>query len=139
MDPLRFDSLAKTFGAASTRRRALAGLLGLGLAGLHGSERLVAKKKPKKPKRCKKSTCATGCCALGTCVVGEFEVCGTNGEACISCRDAVGLSCTLGRCECRPGRGCCIRDKTVPTPDPCTACCSGSCSGGDPINGCAES
>ena len=139
MDQQHFDSLAKTFGAASTRRRALAGLLGLGLARLHEAERVMAKNTPKKPKRCKKSTCATGCCALGTCVIGEYDVCGTGGEECISCSAAVGLHCNVGQCECRPGRGCCIRDETVPTPDPCTACCSGSCLGGNPINGCAKS
>jgi hypothetical protein len=53
VDVGRFDRLARTLGAASTRRRALTGLLGLGLAGLHGAERVMAKKKPKPCKKAK--------------------------------------------------------------------------------------
>jgi hypothetical protein len=140
VDAEQFDAMAKAVRSGASRRGLLAGLLGVGLMmGPSGVVRVVAKNTPKKPKRCKKSTCATGCCAVGTCVIGEYDVCGTGGEACISCSAAVGLHCNVGQCECRPGRGCCIRDETVPTPDPCTACCSGSCLGGNPINGCAKS
>jgi hypothetical protein len=138
LDAEQFDAMAKAVRRGASRRRVLAGLLGVELlTGPFGAERVMAKNKPKQPKRCKKSTCETGCCALGTCVVGEYNVCGTGGEACIDCYAAVGLSCNTGRCECRPGRGCCLRSGVDPTPSPCTDCCSGSCLGGNPINGCA--
>jgi hypothetical protein len=136
VDAAQFDRLAKMLCAASTRRRTLAGLLGLGLAGLRESQHVMAKTKPKKPKRCKKSTCPTGCCALSECVIGAFDTCGTGGGACIDCHHAPGLHCNTGTCECRPGRGCCIRDGVDPRPNPCSACCSGACLLDDPLNGC---
>ena len=140
MDAEQFDAMAKAVHSGASRRHVLAGLLGVGLVtGSFGVERVMGKNTPKEPKRCKKSTCETGCCALGTCVVGEYNVCGTGGEACIDCSAAVGVHCDTGQCECRPGRGCCIRDGAIPTYDPCTACCSGSCLEGNPINGCAKS
>jgi hypothetical protein len=69
MDAARFDSLAKTFTAALTRRRALTGLIGAGFSTLlrvpHGAAKPKDKDKPcKKDKHC---TAGQRCCA-GACV-----------------------------------------------------------------------
>jgi hypothetical protein len=72
VDAEQFDAMAKAVRGAN-RRQVLAGLFGVGLTGLCGGERAMAKKKPKKPKSCKKAkdcgdgtTCQDGECLPAT-------------------------------------------------------------------------
>jgi hypothetical protein len=76
VDAEQFDAMAKAVTFGASRRRVLAGLLGVGLMGLCGGEGAKAKhkpEKPKKPKLCKKAkdcgagtTCQDGACVLAT-------------------------------------------------------------------------
>jgi hypothetical protein len=62
MDPSRFDALTKSLTAVTTRRRALAGLLGVGLTGLLRTQSVTAQSqgKPKKlrPSRARRTSSA---------------------------------------------------------------------------------
>src|SRR5688572_9355878 len=81
MDAERFDSLARSFTAVPTRRRALVATLGgaLGVLGLVHPDETAGKKKPcppckkRKQGKCKKKLpdgtgCSGGTCQNGSCV-----------------------------------------------------------------------
>ena len=90
---------------------------------------------------CASDSGATGCCDGVTCQIGQYDACGTAGGTCSNCAAASGLNCTPtpSRCQCQPGRGCCIASGHPPLPASCSACCSGDCIiPGEPGNPCAS-
>jgi hypothetical protein len=119
MDAVRFDRLTKSLDAALTRRRALGGLLGLGLTGGSGVERATAKPKPKACKHAPSGHCKTYHICGGnaaTCDPGPGIACdcALTVEGCIACiNDTVGQEChetdppcaSSAECESRPGFG----------------------------------
>jgi hypothetical protein len=129
MDAARFDSLAKTFTAALTRRRALTGLIGAGFSALlrvpHGAAKPKDKDKPcKKDKHC---TAGQRCCA-GACVDLQTDPknCGRCGNDCSTCHSCGGECCAgvCGLCFAA-GQVCCDGSYCAPlspTMDTCEIC-----------------
>jgi hypothetical protein len=135
MDAVRFDRLTKCLEVALTRRRALGGLLGLGLTSAHGVERATAKPKPK---HCKNATSGGHCTSYLICHVRQATCdirsgtgcsCVLTVEGCLACtnENICGPLCTssaqcealLGPgavCEQQPGGGCCPETTGVPGP-----------------------
>ncbi|MDQ2653143.1 MAG: DUF1554 domain-containing protein [Chloroflexota bacterium] len=114
MDGLRFDRLARTWGALRSRRAAGALLGGLLAAPLLTSEDSDAKKKKKKKKTCAKK-CKTGCCTgkRGKCIQPaqqSLTQCGTGGAICSS----TGCAGTCPNCGCSASKPC-----------PAGECCDG--------------
>jgi hypothetical protein len=135
VEAVRFDRLAKTLDAALTRRRALGGLLGLGLTGAHGVERTTAKPKPKHCKNAKSGGHCTSYLICGdrqaTCDIraGTGCSCVLTVEGCLACIDEneCGPLCTSSAeceaiddfgpgsvCEQQPGGSCCPETTGVP-------------------------
>lgn len=124
MDHHRFDSLARSLAAPTSRRRLVAAIVGGFAASLLDRDAGEAAKKPKKPKpdkRCKQTQDGQPCGECGTCQGG---VCvGALPLACEACeycaRDATcqpndGLECM--------GCGTCRNRVCVANPDRCNGC-----------------
>ena len=120
MDPERFDRITRGLSAGAHRRRILTGLLGAGLTGLHGAERVMAKDKDKcrKDKHCRDGkvcvdrvcTCpATSCCC--NCVRANE----TGGDFISACHtDVVTREECIARCGPEQGHGFgCVAEPSV--------------------------
>ena len=133
MDASRFDIIARSLGAAGSRRRALGGLL-VGALGLFGSQAddAAAKKKPcppckkRKAGKCKKkrpdgTVCPGGSCQSGRCIATVEP---PSGPICIADGIKNGSETDV---DCGGGCGRCMKGLTCATGDDCeTAYCSGS-------------
>lgn len=164
MDGNRFDALAKTLIAATSRRRTLSGLLGgtLGLLGLADPDGAWSaksgrcKKKCDECEKCQKGKCRKTKSGKKRCKKGKCQP-KANGTPCFEATGA----CQNGRCVCPSGReecpadpgrcipvcgpgttrnpltcGCCQTTNQTCTPlGANSACCSGACAPGVPPNG----
>ena len=111
MDPNRFDFIAKTLAAATTRRRSLGGLFGgaLGALGLADPDDSSAAKSGK---------CKQTCAACEDCKKGKCKK--KNGKK----------RCKKGKCVTRPGVPTCTAVTQALNPLTCTCCGTG----GDPVS-----
>jgi hypothetical protein len=115
LDAKRFDALACLVDAAVSRRAAMGGLLGLGLAGVVprlSSEQVASARKKKKKCKGGKKKCGKKCCLPETCFDGACcpadracgEVCCASSQV---CADSESSLCVVGTGTCQPGNGSC--------------------------------